>query len=174
MPKAFIKDKEDWDKVTYVSEAFSTNDTNLQFMCVLNSTNDSEELNNILSKTKRENINVHIWSKYEIENYTINSDVILRYIDKFKRKGNITKKTLLRVIEETACSLYDRGKPYSTLSNLLDAIPGRAFFYEFSKWTQDKFGITITPRQLVPYFKINEVPEEIKKLIVNIMDIQRS
>lgn len=50
-----------------------------------------------------------------------------------------------------------------------DIISGREFFNILSLWTQEEYGITISARQIIPYFRAEDVSNEIKKIISMIM-----
>lgn len=50
-----------------------------------------------------------------------------------------------------------------------DIVSGREFFNILSLWTQEEYGITISARQVVPYFHNEEVALEIKNVIAKIM-----
>ena len=53
-----------------------------------------------------------------------------------------------------------------------DIISGREFFNILSLWTQEEYGITISARQIIPYFRAEDVSNEIKKIISMIMRYQ--
>ena len=124
---------------------------------------------------------MHIWAKKEIENYAINPDVILRYITHNKQQGSIDKDLLNGVIQSIADEMIEvvaeknrvDGAMFKEIKDVsllpYDIISGREFFNVLSLWTQEEYGITISARQLVPYFNINDVPHEIKLVISEIM-----
>lgn len=176
LPKAYIKGSEDLDNVMNISEVFLKNRMDIKFLCILNSRNNEKEINQRISLySKSRHVKVHVWNKYEIENYTIQPDVILRYIERFKKKGKITKKLLVCEMEKIACKICkEELKVKPSLPKLIDSISGKTFIENLSKWTLEEFGVSITARQLVPHFQMNEIPEEIKDLIGNIMDTQKN
>ena len=51
-----------------------------------------------------------------------------------------------------------------------DLVSGKLFFNRLSLWTMENYGISISARQVIPYFKPDEVPYEIKIVIDSIMD----
>ena len=59
--------------------------------------------------------------------------------------------------------IFRRGKPTS------DIISGRDFFSILSSLTQVEYGISISARQVIPYFHLDEIPLEIKTIIDSIM-----
>lgn len=137
---------------------------------------------------------MHIWSKNEIENFAINAEVIHRYICKNKRRGDVSLDAVVSKIDEivsdmkvdslnglTACihktadvdqttaienAVTELNQRWSTPYNI---ISGKNFFNRLSRWTQDCFDMTISARQVVPYFSPDEVPGEVARVINNIM-----
>ena len=125
---------------------------------------------------------MHIWAKKEIENYAINPDVILRYITHNKQRGTIDKDLLNGVMQSIAKDMMEDVMEYSsgaTNTNIeelqndykqpYDIISGREFFNILSLWTQEEYGITISARQVIPYFHYEEIPSEIRAVISGVM-----
>lgn len=52
----------------------------------------------------------------------------------------------------------------------LDIVSGRRFFITLSIWTQEKYGVSISARQVIPSFKPDEVPYEAQIVISAIME----
>ena len=182
LPKAFIDGWNDWEKVVMVSDLFSLNRMNMELFCILNSDyHTPSEIKQRKQEANKHKINLHIWAKKEIENYAINSDVILRYITHNKQQGAIDKDLLNGVMQSIANEMIEvvaeknrvDGAMFKEIKDVsllpYDVISGREFFNVLSLWTQEEYGITISARQLVPYFNINDVPHEIKLVISEIM-----
>ena len=140
-------------------------------------------------------INLHIWDKKEIDNYAINTDAIFRYITTCKRKGDITIELLKDKINELVTGMKDEvlngiaaeiqknssGKSEAAMEDAweelnnrwiqpLDIVSGRRFFITLSMWTQEKYGVSISARQVIPFFKPDEVPYEAQIVISAIME----
>lgn len=182
LPKAFIDGWNDWGKVVMVSDLFALNRMNMELFCIINSDyHTPSEIKQRKQEANKHKINLHIWGKKEIENYAINSDVILRYITHNKQQGSIDKDLLNGVMQSIANDMIEvvaeknrvdeaMFKEFKDISlQPYDIISGREFFNVLSLWTQEEYGITISARQLVPYFNINDVPQEIKLVISEIM-----
>ena len=182
LPKAFIDGWNDWGKVVMVSDLFALNRMNMELFCIINSDyHTPSEIKQRKQEANKHKINLHIWEKKEIENYAINSGVILRYITHNKQQGSIDKDLLNGVMQSIANDMIEvvaeknrvdeaMFKEIKDISLLpYDIISGREFFNVLSLWTQEEYGITISARQLVPYFNINDVPQEIKLVISEIM-----
>ena len=56
---------------------------------------------------------------------------------------------------------------------ILHIISGKAFFNALSEWTYQEYGVTISARQIIPFFYVNEVPQEIKDVIDALMQGNR-
>ena len=183
LPKAFIDGWKDWEKVTMIADLFALNRMNMELFCILNSDYQSpSEIKLRKQEAKKHKINLLVWEKKEIENYAINSDVILRYITHNKLQGIIDKDTLDNVIvsilndmKEDVLTYYS-GATNTNVKELRndykqpsDIVSGREFFNILSLWTQEEYGITISARQVVPYFHNEEVALEIKNVIAKIM-----
>ena len=144
---------------------------------------------------REKKINLHVWDKKEIENYAINPDVIFRYLFTCKRKGEITMEMLKGKINEIVAGMKDEvlngiaaeiqrnisgmneeamEDAWEELNNRwiqpLDIIPGRWFFINLSMWTQENYGVSVSARQVIPFFKPEEVPYEVQIVISAIME----
>ena len=159
-----------------------------------------EEIEERKQEAIRHYINLHIWERKEIENYVINPDVILRYILDKKRKGKVTVEILQNkmneIVEDMRCEVHDSiatyiqdksrstNNPlsYTTVNKLAsermtqiwhkpyDVVSGKSFLKKLSFWTSREYGITFQALNLVPYFKLEEIPEEIIDVITTIKD----
>ena len=183
LPKAFIDGWKDWEKVTMIADLFALNRMNMELFCILNSDYQSpSDIKLRKQEAKKHKINLLVWEKKEIENYAINSDVILRYITHNKLQGIIDKDTLDNVIVSILNDMkedvltYSSGATNANVEELRndykqpsDIVSGREFFNILSLWTQEEYGITISARQVVPYFRNEEVPREINTVISQVM-----
>ena len=179
-PKVFINGWKDWDKIELVAEMFLANKTNVQLFCIMNSDYHSiSDINKFENDAKTQKIKIIIWKKKEIENYAINCDAIFRYISNKKQKGNITIELLNNVMHRILTEMkkdivkfyIDSGniKSIDKCENPFDIISGREFFSNLSLWTQEEYGITISARQVIPYFHSSEVHKEVKDAIMNLI-----
>lgn len=186
LPKTFISGWNDWEKVKVLSGLFESNDIPVNLFCLFKSGYKSqEEIARRKKEAKQNKIGVHILSKKEIENYAINENAILRYILNKKHRGDLSLEKLNNVMSGIKSEMKDDIINYS-ISNLreevldvqkayqsLDAddiISGREFFNILSLWTQEKFGITISARQVIPYFNAEEIDSEIRNIISRFVD----
>lgn len=183
LPKSFINGWDDWDKVKMVADLFALNRMNMELFCILNSDYHSQsEIKLRQQEARKHKINLLVWEKKEIENYAINSDVILRYITHNKHQGTIDKDSLDRVINSILNDMkedvltYSSGATNTNVEELrndykqpCDIVSGREFFNILSLWTQEEYGITISARQVVPYFRTEEVPRGINMVISQVM-----
>lgn len=184
LPKIFVNGWDDWENVATVAELFSINSINIQLFCIMNSDYHTKfEIEECKNEAKKNGINIHIWEKKEIENYAIHQEAIFRYISSNKQKGYVTREIVSEIVQSIASEMKDDVIKYSTdnvigtnkeelylkYDRTYNIISGREFFNILSLWTQEEYGITISARQLIPYFQIDEVPDEVKNVIVEIM-----
>lgn len=183
LPKAFIDGWNEWEKVTMLADLFNSNQMNMDVFCVLNSEYHTQnEIMRLHNDANSHNINLCIWQKKEIENYAIHHNSIFRYILNNKLKGIITEEKLDDVMHGIAKDMKDDlikfsiEKSENSMSDIFqendnsyDIISGKEFFNILSIWTQEEFDITISARQVIPYFQREEVPSEIRDVINTIM-----
>lgn len=183
LPKAFIDGWNEWEKVTMLAGLFNSNQMNMEVFCVLNSEYHTQnEIMRLHNDANSHNINLCIWQKKEIENYAIHHNSIFRYILNNKLKGIITEEKLDDVMHGIAKDMKDDlikfsiEKSENSMSDIFqendnsyDIISGKEFFNILSIWTQEEFDITISARQVIPYFQREEVPSEIRDVINTIM-----
>ena len=100
---------------------------------------ENEELTIENEELFADNVEVHE------QNTEMKKDIVKFYID----SGNI--------------------KSIDKCENPFDIISGREFFSNLSLWTQEEYGITISARQVIPYFHSSEVHKEVKDAIMNLI-----
>ena len=195
-PKAFVDGWQGWKKAVTIADVFSANRMHVQLYCVFETGyHTMEEVHQLRVEAREKKINLHVLDKKEIENYTINPDVIFRYLNTNKRSGIITPQLLKEQIHSIVSGMKDEvlngitseiqkntsGRDEAAMDEAwdelnsrwiepLDIIPGKRFFSKLSLWTQDTYGISINARQVVPYFRPEEVPYEIQIVISAIME----
>lgn len=198
-PKAFVDGWSGWKKAVTVSDVFALNRMHVCVYCIFNpGYRTSEEIRQRRLEAKGKRINLHIWDKKEIDNYVINPDVIFRYLVANKHHGELTAEQLKNKMHEIIEGMHDvvlngmtvelqmndAGRDESAMNDAwdelnerwqepLDVIPGRLFFNQLSLWTLENFGVTISARQVVPYFRAEEIPYEIEYVISKIKNEER-
>lgn len=195
-PKAFIKGWENWDTVLSLADSFSQSNLPISLFCIFDSGYHTvDEIEKMKTTAEKSHVDLHIWSKNEIENFVINDVVIYRFISKYKRRGGISQQETSSKIDEivsemkmdTLNGFTNHLKKVSDMDyssvienaidetdkrwcNPYDAISGRNFFNRLSQWTQDEFGITICAQQLIPFFEVNDIPKEVSYIIRKFVD----
>ena len=198
-PKAFVNGWRGWKKAVTVADVFSLNRMHVNLYCIFNpGYRTTEEVRHRRQEAKEKGINLHIWDKKEIDNYAINPDVIYRYLNSNKRQGDLTIEHLKEKMHDIIVAMHDdvlngmtvelqmndAGRDESAMEEAweelnerwqepLDIISGRKFFNILSEWTLANFGVSISARQVVPYFWAQEVPYEIEFVISRIMDEEK-
>ena len=197
-PKIYVEGWGGRQRALAVAEVFNQNRIGIKCYCIFDSDYHLEEdIEERKEEALRRNINLHIWSRKEIENYVIHPAVILRYIQKNKRKGQITEDILSSQIEMIVDSMKDefiqdvaeeirmKDKQLSVKSSMaqakqrveerlkknpLSVLPGKTLLKQMSQWSHTLFGVAISATSLVRYFRAEEVPEEIRNTITTIID----
>ncbi len=136
-------------------------------------------------KTK---INIHIWSKKEIENYLIVPTAILRILKSESTKAHhlivsdietIIKQKTLEMQEDLIDKMADeiqkqdkkqtisaaRKKAKLKIEKIEDRVCGKDLISLLSKWTQENYKVSLSPIKLSSQLQLNEIHEELKNVI---------
>lgn len=183
-PKAYVNGWNDWDKTVAIAEVFALNKLPVDLFCISNSGYYTlEKIQERIDDAKNHDINLHVWTKNEIDNYAININVIVRYLEAENRIGVVDKLQIVDKIKEILLSIFKRIESlvHNNSKNVkideinyrvdepLNIISGKEFFNALSLWTRKEYGLSISARKIVPYFYPNEVPDEIKDVIDALM-----
>ena len=195
-PKAFVEGWNGWKKAVTIADVFSVNRMHVQLYCIFEGGyHTMDEIHERRVDANDRKINLHFWDKKEIENYAIHPDVIFRYLTASKRKGDLTIELLKEKINEIVSGMKEEvlngiaaeiqrntsGKSEAAMEEAweelnnrwilpLDIVPGRRFFINLSMWTQENYGVSINARQVIPFFRPEEVPYEVQIVISAIME----
>jgi len=198
-PKTSVDGWGGWSRAMAVAKIFNANKINIKCYCIFDSDYHTvDEIEERKQEALKHYINLHIWERKEIENYVLNPDVILRYIQYNKRRGKITLDILHDKMNEimesmksevrdgVATCIQDKSRStnnplsWATVNkmasermqqiwhNPFDVVCGKDFIKKLATWANQEYGITFQALNLVPYFKGEEIPEEIIKVITTI------
>lgn len=186
-PKAYVDGWNEWDKSIAIAELFSLNKMSVELFCISNSGyHTMDEIQERNNDAQARGINLHIWSKNEIDNYAININVICRYLEAVSQMGSVNKQSVIAKIQEILSANYKKiekkvrnvgdsendasiDEINYRLDEPLNIVSGKAFFKALSTWTRKEYGAGISARQIVPYFLPSEVPAEIKSVVDGLM-----
>ncbi len=196
-PYAFVEGWGGWQKAVALASLFNINKFHVICYCLFDSDYHTE---NQIRERKQEatnhRINLHIWERKEIENYVLNPDAIFRFINANKKKGKITKEILQNKIDQlvneskediqdqiaTGIQNEDKSIELSTARKQasvrlkskwdepLNVVPGKDFLKKLSSWAVKEFGVRFQALNIIPYFKPEEIPEEMKIVITAIIN----
>ena len=171
----------------------------IQVYCILDRDYYTEsELNERYRKAREFGFYLHIWSQKEIENFSLISSVIHRYIK--KQVANRTKPPSLREVHgkiesaawameqqvfdslSTEINVRDRRlgltgsnkaareymKSYKDRGSILPIVSGKKLVSILSGWSQSEFGVQINAINLTKEFHRSEIHEEIVSVITAI------
>lgn len=192
-PKVYVEGWGGWQRALAVAEVFNQNKIDIKCYCVFDSDYHLEEdIHQRQEEAQGRGVNLHIWHRKEIENYAINEDVILRYITRHKRKGQVSAQVLQEKLFEIASSMEQefyadvadeiRMKDHKlSVKTALEAaknlvankwkrdpfcvLPGKTVIKSLSAWSHMTFGVAFDALDLVHEFQPKEVPEEIRNVI---------
>jgi predicted ATPase len=183
-PKSFVRGWKNWSKSVVIAGIFSSNKIPVELYCISNSGYHTlEDIEERKEDAIKRGINLHVWTKNEIDNYAINIHVILRYLEAMCRAGQFNEKMIIEKTREIISSEFetivkntggeikklDIDEANYRLDEPLNIISGKAFFNNLSIWTREVYGVSISARQVVPYFSPHEVPDEMRFVIESIM-----
>lgn len=197
LPKTFVDGWGGWQRVIGSNKVFTDNDSEIQTYCIFDSDyHTKEEILERIEEAKKIGLNLHIWSRKEIENYLVEPKVILRLINSSKKtKVNINLEDVeakincicedlkSEVIDDFATEFHakDKGMAVKTANqkareyinshwdeNKIYLVPGKKLISCISKWTNKDFGLNLNAFKLARSFKKEEIDNEIVNLIQTI------
>jgi predicted ATPase len=196
VPKTYIEGWGGWQRVIGSSGVFKDNKLKIISYCILDSDYhlDEEKIERY-EEAKRYSINLHIWKRKEIENYVINSAVILRVIKRQNPSLSLTindidiiVNNLCEQLKESVIDNYadeimnkKRSQAVSTVrlqakkivdaewsQNKIALVPGKKLIKSLSKICQDNYGVQLNAHKLAINLAIEEIDDEVKIVLSKI------
>ncbi len=164
--------------------------------CILDSDFHTEgEIKKRQREASEHGVQLHIWSRKELENFVLCASAIARLI---RRRTNNPSVPAAKVVEEKLISISDdleveiiegmaseiqaedrklaagtASKRARTLlkekrekaGSLMAFAPGRDVLAKLSAWSQESFGVSISAISIARSMRINEIPEELGKVV---------
>ncbi|WP_268125078.1 ATP-dependent nuclease [Roseivirga pacifica] len=186
--KIMLKNAGDEDIITY---------------CILDSDYYEEsEIADRYSEAKKNDINLKVWKRKELENYLISPQAIKRIIEKGSNK-RVSENSLIEKINECCESLKEEfvdltmdrihvsyrrkgnflepssarkkaeKKVDEIWTNKLERVSGKTLIKKISAWTNDEFNVSINPLNLAQELRADEIPQEMKAIITRIEKKQK-
>lgn len=197
-PKIYVDGWSGWQRALAVAEVFNQNRIGIKCYCIFDSDYHlDEDIEARKTEAYKRQINLHIWSKKEIENYVVHPSVILRYIAQNKRKGQISEGILSNQLKSIVASMKDeliqdvaeefrmKDRHLSVKTSMSQAkqrverkwktdpcglLSGKKIIKRLSYWSKNTFGVSFNALALARSFHPNEVSDEVKSLILAILD----
>lgn len=155
-----------------------------------------EEKNERLQEARKEKINLHIWSRKEIENYLVVPEAILRFISIRHTKGNPNLIEINNKIEEILTNMKDdivdnysneiriRNKWSSTstwnkearkivnsywisTASKLSIAPGKELIWILSDWSKKEFWVSFNAVQIAKILEQSEINKELVDIVTS-------
>lgn len=161
-----------------------------------------EEISCRYDEAKKNDINLKIWNRKEIENYLIVPSAIKRIIERESKK-EITVEGITNMIDILLEDMKDdylnrlmdkihassrkdgkllepstaRKKAQEQLeadwSNRLSVLSGKMIIKKISTWTNSEFNVSLNPNKLAQELTANEIPDELVTVITRIEKKQK-
>jgi len=171
--------------------------------CILDSDYyEEEEINERYSEAKKNDINLKIWKRKELENYLISPQAIKRIIKKGSGKDvsvdlliekinqlceylkeefvdltmdriHVSYRRKGRFLEPSSARKKAEKKVAAIWTNKLERVSGKALIKKLSAWTNDEFNVSINPINLAQELRTDEIPTEMKTIISRIEKKQK-
>lgn len=166
-----------------------TVDYDVKIYCLFDSDYHTDiEISTRLEEAKKTKVNIHIWSKKEIENYLIVPSAILRIIkSESKKASHLTISDIENIIKEQITDMYDelidkiadgiqkndrkhsissaRRIAKSKIDKLENRVCGKDLISLLSKWTQTHYNVSLSPIKLSSCLMANEIDIELQNII---------
>ncbi len=196
LPKVFVEGWGGWQRVIGSHKVLRDSSSELKTYCIFDSDyHTSEEKEERLKEAKTQGINLHIWKKKEIENYTICVPAIFRLIKKKGKANLLTEKQIFEKVslmaEELKDDVFDsfateikskdstksvktsnqEARAYVNSkwkSDKFSIVSGKALIAAISKWSSEEFQVSISKFAIAREMTDLEIDEEMKLVIQKI------
>ncbi|TSA30088.1 MAG: ATP-dependent endonuclease [Ignavibacteriales bacterium] len=193
IPKTFIEGWGGWQRVIGSNKVFKDTKLEIKTYCILDSDYHlQEDIEKRYTEANDNSINLHIWSKKEIENYLIIPKAIVKSIKNENQGADVDDDIVCRVIDNiveemkqgvtddyaTEISNKDKKLVIKTVnerareivypswnSNKLSLVPGKKLISKLSKWSQDNFNVSFNAFKLARNISKHEIDNEIVELL---------
>ena len=169
-----------------------TVDYDVKIFCLFDSDYHTDiEISTRLEEASKIQVNIHIWSKKEIENFLIVPRAILRILkNESKKATHLTLADIEAVISEKVTEMKDelidkladgiqkqdrkhsvssaRKIAKSKIDKLENRVCGKDLISLLSKWTQENYRVSLSPIKLSSCLQANEIDVEIRDIIKSI------
>lgn len=195
LPKTYVEGWGGWQKVLGSHKVFKENQTSVMVYCIFDSDyHPKKAIDERISDATKQGINLHIWSKKEIENYVIVPQAIYRFIQKNRPDPNLTVAHIENVIDNICESLKidlidcfateigkDRSKVTATVNQQarkyvnerwqtekLDMLSGKAVIAGICAWIAENHKLSASKFKIAHELLLSEIDLEVVNLIHNI------
>ncbi|HLO71616.1 MAG TPA: AAA family ATPase [Flavipsychrobacter sp.] len=196
LPKIFVEGWGGWQRVIGSNKVFKENKSTISLYCIFDSDYHlPDEISERLDEAKRQEINLHVWEKKEIENYLLVPSAITRAVTKSKKRVAISDEEVSLKIEEICDSLKDgiiedyatsiqsrdKGKVAGTAYKEARAfvneiweidkysiVPGKKVISLLCQWTNEYYKVSINKFAIAREMLRLEIPQEIIDVISRI------
>jgi hypothetical protein len=193
LPKTFIEGWGGWQRVIGSNKVFKENKTSIITYCIFDSDyHTEEEKSKRLVDAKTNEINLHIWSKKEIENFLLVPEAIVRLIKTKKKQVELSPGEIAKVITSFCDDIKDdiidnyaieirnrdTSKDLKTINQLArkyvnerwdeckwNLVSGKTILAKLFNWINDNYKISLNKFALAREIALREIDSEIIKVI---------
>lgn len=196
IPKTYIEGWGGWQRVIGSNKVFRDTNLKISTYCFLDSDyHTEEEKKTRYLEAKKNQINLHIWKRKEIENYVISSEIVHRTILKENSDSGVTILEIEKILQEEiekfkediidsyATEISDNNKRLALKtvnqqareivnknwdSNKLSLVPGKKLVSALSKVTHNKFKVSLNSFKLARNMIKSDLDQEVIEMLVKL------
>jgi AAA15 family ATPase/GTPase len=193
LPKTYVEGWGGWQRVIGSNKVFKDNRTDLSTYCLFDSDFHSEEEKKLrLEDAKLNGINLHIWTKKEIENYLLVPTAIVRAVIDKKKNAAATLNAITSLINQiceemkddvidcfaTELISRDRSKAIKTVnqqarrmvndkwsSSSWAMVPGKIVLSKLLAKISDEYRVSLNRFTIARTMMLHEIDPEVVKVI---------
>lgn len=195
LPKTYIEGWGGWQRVIGSNRVFTDNKTDILTYCILDSDYHTDaEIEKRYKEAENIGLNLHIWSKKEIENFLIIPSAIYRIIKQESKNGaelsiEIIEDKINSICEVMKSELVDdfatefqakdkslvvktanqKARDYINkiwMKDKISLLPGKKVISRLSDWSNQIYNVNLNSFKLARGLRSNEIDQEIRDLII--------
>lgn len=193
LPKTFVEGWGGWQKVLGSKKVFKDNKTSLIIYCLFDSDYHTDvEKEERREQGRKEEINIHIWERKEIENYLLVTSAIFRVIKEKRPSCHVTIEDVKlalnnfcdeskeEIIQNFATEIQDRERSVQLKTAIrqakdyveqrwqnekLNLVSGKTIVSKICFWANEKYKANINRYLIARKINITELSPEMVKII---------
>jgi len=191
MPNFILGGWDKWNNIIGSTMVLRDHGNSIVVYCILDRDYRPQHLiDERINSAKKNNIELHLWKRKEIENYTLSIDSIVRIINKSQiitqtsdcqvkeELTNIAKKLKDDIEADIAKRIQEEDKgldiktvmrdakkhvkeAYDDYQNIIDILPGKKAISKLSEWSKKHYNISLSTMSIAREMTKSEIPREV-------------